>query len=260
MKEQLHTIPLIDAFRENDECPFCFVERKLEEHTLDFVLGPGASYMEPDVREATDAAGFCRVHYKKLFDYGNRLGTGLILKTHFKKLNEELNEQIKMFAPSHVSVFSKLGIGKKQRSGSDTSHTSLGAWAVSKEESCYICNFYKENFQRYLDTFFEMYRNDAEFQKVFREGKGFCLPHFGALVDAAETTLSDKEKPEFYQILLPLIQDNMKRLYNDLDWFCDKFDYRNKDADWKTSKDAIPRGMQKAAGGYPDLPPYTSDR
>ena len=257
MKEQLHTIPLIDAFREGGECPFCFVERKLEEHTLDFVLGPGASYMEPDVREATDAAGFCRTHYKKLFDYGNRLGTGLILKTHMKKLNDELAEQIKMFAPSHVSFLDKL---KKGRSGFADTHTSLGAWAVSKEESCYICNFYKATFQRYLETFFDMYRKDAEFKKVFVEGKGFCLPHFGALVDAAEATLSDKEKKEFYDILLPLMQENMERVYNDLDWFCDKFDYRNKDADWKTSKDALPRGMQKAAGGYPELPPYTSDR
>ena len=34
--------------------------------------------------------------------------------------------------------------------------------------------------------------------------------------------------------------------------------YKNKDADWKTSKDAIPRGMQKAAGSYPADPPYKS--
>ena len=40
----------------------------------------------------------------------------------------------------------------------------------------------------------------------------------------------------------------MQRLSDDLDWFCDKFDYRNKDADWRTSKDALPRGMQKASG------------
>ena len=44
----------------------------------------------------------------------------------------------------------------------------------------------------------------------------------------------------------------MQRRSEDLDWFCDKFDYRNRDADWRTCrKDALPRGMQKAAGGYP---------
>lgn len=48
-----------------------------------------------------------------------------------------------------------------------------------------------------------------------------------------------------------MMEQNMQRLSDDLDWFCDKFDYRNKDADWRTSKDALPRGMQKAACRLP---------
>ena len=36
----------------------------------------------------------------------------------------------------------------------------------------------------------------------------------------------------------------------------EKFDYRYKDADWKNSKDAIQRGMQKLKGGYPADGPY----
>ena len=36
----------------------------------------------------------------------------------------------------------------------------------------------------------------------------------------------------------------------------EKFDYRNKDADWKNSRDSIQRGMQKLKGGYPADPPY----
>lgn len=256
MKEKLHTIPLADAFGANDECPFCFVERKLEEHTMDFVLGPGASYMEDDVRAETDAAGFCRMHYKKMYDYGNRLGTGLILKTHFQKLNQEYDAQVKMFSPSKASLFQRM---KKKKAGEEF-RTSLGAWAHSKEESCYICNFYKDTFLRYLDTFFEMYRKDPEIREMFKNSKGFCIPHFGDLAEEADRILSDKDKQEFFQVLFPLMKENLKRLYDDLDWFCDKFDYRYKDADWKNSKDALPRGMQKAAGGYPADPPYTADR
>ena len=37
----------------------------------------------------------------------------------------------------------------------------------------------------------------------------------------------------------------------DVAWLVEKFDYRNKDADWKDSKDAIQRGMQKLRSGYP---------
>ena len=257
MKEKLYTIPLNDAFKEGGECPFCNIERSLEEHTLDFVLGPGASYMEDDVRAETDAQGFCRAHYKKLYDYGNRLGTGLILKTHFQKLNQELEQQIKMFAPSRASL---MGRFRKDKKTGSSSRTSIGAWIAEKEESCYICRFYKETWQRYLDTFFDQYRKNPEFKELFLHGKGFCLPHFGELTEEADRVLSDKEKTVFFQELFPLMQENMKRMYDDLDWFCDKFDYRYKDADWKTSRDALPRGMQKAAGGFPADPPYTSDR
>ncbi|MEI3412094.1 MAG: DUF6062 family protein [Blautia sp.] len=94
--------------KQRNECPFCFIERQLEQHAMDYVLGPGASYMEDDIRSETDKMGFCRTHYKKMYEYGNRLGTGLILKTHFQYKTKELHEQIKMFSPGKVSVFSRL--------------------------------------------------------------------------------------------------------------------------------------------------------
>lgn len=255
MKEQIYTIPLMDAFNADDECPFCFIERNLEQHAMDFVLGAGASYMEDDIRAETDKAGFCREHYKKMFEYGNRLGCGLILTTHFKKKNEELKQQIKMFSPAKASMFSHF---KKAQSAADAPKTSIGVWAKEQQESCYICDYYKNTYSRYLDTFFELYRKNPEFVELFKKSKGFCLPHFADLVENAETILSDKEKSDFYETLFPLMTENMQRVTDDLEWFCDKFDYKNKDADWKTSKDAIPRGMQKAAGSYPADPPYKS--
>ncbi len=30
MKESIHTIPLMDAFKAEDECPFCYLEREAE--------------------------------------------------------------------------------------------------------------------------------------------------------------------------------------------------------------------------------------
>lgn len=40
------------------------------------------------------------------------------------------------------------------------------------------------------------------------------------------------------------MQKNMERMSADVDWLIEKFDYQNKDADWKNSKDAIQRGMR----------------
>ena len=39
--------------------------------------------------------------------------------------------------------------------------------------------------------------------------------------------------------------DNMKRVCDDVEWFTDKFDYRNADAPWKNSKDALIREALK---------------
>jgi hypothetical protein len=36
MKEQLYTIPLNDAVNAQDECPFCFIHRSIEQDLLDF--------------------------------------------------------------------------------------------------------------------------------------------------------------------------------------------------------------------------------
>ncbi len=252
MKEQLYTIPLNDAVDAGDECPFCFIERAVEQDLLDFVLGSSASYMESDVRDMTDRAGFCRPHFQKMFDYGNTLGNAWILKTHYRRMIGEFREQTKNFTPGKLSFKEKL-----MRSKADAENASaLGNWVRRKEESCYICNQFRDTYARYLDTFFYLYKQDDAFRKKVADSKGFCLTHFGDLCDAAETKLSDKEKEDFYRMLLPLMDRNLERLAEDVSWMVEMFDYRNQNADWKNSRDAIQRGMQKLKGGYPADGPY----
>ena len=86
--------------------------------------------------------------------------------------------------------------------------------------------------------------------------KGFCLDHFKVLCEGADESLSDKERKEFYDTMLPLMKENLSRVYEDVAWFIEKYDYKNHDADWKNSKDAIQRGMQKLRGSDPSLPPH----
>ncbi len=37
----------------------------------------------------------------------------------------------------------------------------------------------------------------------------------------------------------------MQRVIDDLEWFIDKFDYRNENEPWKNSKDAVQRSILK---------------
>ena len=132
MKEQLHTIPISDAMANAGECPFCYIERKTEEHMMDFVLGHGASYMEADIRGMTDREGFCRAHFKKMFDYGNSLGNAWILKTLYKRHLEEMDREFKHFKPENTGK--KSGFFSKTKS--DSSSNSIVNWINRRESTC----------------------------------------------------------------------------------------------------------------------------
>lgn len=249
MKEQLYTIPLNDAFAVDDECPFCFIEQKLENDLLDFTLGSSSSYMESDIREQTDKEGFCRYHFHKMFQYGNTLGNAWILKTHYEKMGREFADEVKRFKPVKLSFMDKL---KRSREVNN----SMTAWCLEKQKSCYICRQYDDTYARYIDTFFFMYKKDEAFRQKVAQSKGFCLVHFGDLCQAAVEKLPENQKDEFFEMIFSLMQENISRISGDVSWLVEKFDYRNQDADWKNSKDAIQRGMQKLKGGYPAAPAY----
>ena len=128
-KEKLYTIPLNDAVNAQDECPFCYIERRLEQDLMDFVLGSGSSYMEADIRDMTDRAGFCRTHFKKMFDYGNTLGNAWILKTHYMRTIGEMKKEFGSYAPAKLSLKDRF---KKPEGRTN----SVSAWIAGREKSC----------------------------------------------------------------------------------------------------------------------------
>lgn len=249
MKEQIHTIPIADAMANSGECPFCYIERRTENHTMDFVLGHGASYMEADIRDMTDREGFCRAHFKKMFDYGNSLGNAWILKTLYMRHLEELDKEIKHFKPDSTA---KKGLFSKKEESSN----SIVDWINKRESTCFICNTVNKTFTAYMKTFFDMYKKDDEFKKQVAGTKGFCLDHLKVILEYADSNLKGKELTDFYDMVIPMTKENLTRVYEDVAWFIEKYDYKNKDADWKDSKDAIQRGMQKLRGSDPSLPPH----
>ena len=248
MKEHIHTIPLSDAFLSGDECPFCYIERETEQRLLRYVLGPSTSYMEPDMRETTTSEGFCRAHYKKMFDFSNALGNALIMQSYMNALLEELEQAQQGFqAPGRKGLFAP----KKTTPAGN----ALLQWAQKRHSSCFICNRMEQNMSRYFATFFHLLKEE-EFRHRVENCKGFCVGHFGELMDAAQTQLPEKHRAWFYATIPQVMQQNLQRVKGDLDWFTAKFDYRNAHADWKNSKDAVQRTMQKLQGGYPADPPF----
>ena len=245
MREQIDTIPVNEAFASDDECPFCYLERMSEQRTIRYVLGPGASYMEPEVRGVTDTLGFCREHYQKMYDYGNALGNALIMQSYLAGLIKEFRAEAAVFTPP----------GKKPLFGKrkDAEESGLLQWAKEKGSTCYICRRNEANMNRYYLTFFVLLK-EPEFRKRVEEGKGFCMRHFAGLLEHAKEKLPNAQQEWFYETVVKVMEENLLRVKEDLDWFTGMYDYRNAGRDWKNSRDAVPRTMQKLQGLHPADP------
>ncbi len=249
MKEKIYTIPVNEGFESDDECPFCFMERAVEHSAIRYVAGPGASYMEPDVRAATDRAGFCREHMKKLYDYGNNLGAALMLQTHMAGLLEEFQAEAEGFV-----IPRRKGLFQKAVKEENPYWKRLN----QRVASCYLCDKIEYNMERYFQTFFYLLK-DSAFREKVENSKGFCLDHFARLLEMAEDHLPVSQKEWFYKTVFSLMEENLVRVKGELDWLVAKYDYRNAGKPWSNAQDALPRTMEKLSGGHPADPPYRNE-
>ncbi|MGN1319424.1 MAG: DUF6062 family protein [Lachnospirales bacterium] len=237
MKETIYTIPVNDAFNEGGECPFCNMKKNLEKDSLDYVLG--ASYMEDDIREETNKMGFCKKHYKDMYKMGNRLGLALIIQTHLQKIKNDIEKLSPSLKEDKKGFFSK-----------SKSENKVVSYIKNVSESCYVCNRINENFERYLDTFFYMWKKDKDIKEKVKNSKGFCIEHFGILIGMAKEKLSQKEYEEFIDIIVPIEIKNLDRLLGEVDHFINKFDHNYKDAPWGTAKDSLIRAILKTSSEF----------
>ena len=100
MKETIATIPVNDLFAPKDGCPFCRMERMLEEQYCEFVTGD--AMMEPLIRIETNKKGFCNRHFTRMTQVGQKLPNALILESHLQEIMEQYG-----IAESRISYDSK---------------------------------------------------------------------------------------------------------------------------------------------------------
>ena len=248
MREKIDTIPLNDAFDSGDECPFCYLEREAERRAIKYTIGPGASYMEPEIRAITDTEGFCRHHFKMMYEYKNALGCALIMQTYYTGVLMELEAKLEDYElPPKKGLFRKKPAVQTE--------DALLAWLQEKQGSCFVCRQMDENMRRYFDTFYAMLK-DAEFREKVENAKGFCLCHFRQLLERSGESLPNSQRDWFREKIPALMQEYLLRMKGDLDRFVMKNDFRNASLPWENAMDAVPRGMQKLQGGHPSDPVF----
>ena len=232
MKETIYTIPLNEAFDEPCECPLSLIESRLEKEAIEYTLG--AAMMEPDFRIESNSKGYCNKHFSMLNAQSNKLSLALVLDTHLEEIRAELKEVLK-------TVSGKGGIFKKK-----ANPEKLIEFLKKKESSCIVCDKIEHTMKRYIDIMLDMWKEEADFKKKLENSKGMCLPHYKKVVLTAQKKLSNSA--EFIDMLTQKQLTELERIQEDIHKFTLKFDYRNKDMQWGTAKDAPIRTIEKISG------------
>lgn len=255
MRYHLDTIPVWDAMKLDGECLFCALERHTELGEADRYLG--ASVMEPDTRVQVNEKGFCTKHHAMLFSMNNRLGHALMLESHTAETVRRLGKPTDELQKAARVLESTLSPGKTKAARDAV--TAAAQKIASMEGSCIMCDSIRENMDRYMHTFFHLYKSDTEFRNRFSACKGVCLNHLARLLSAAEKELNNKELAQFLQTVTSLEQTNLDRIRTDISWFIKKFDYRYENESWKDSKDAVERTVNKLRSWCVGKEPYPEE-
>jgi hypothetical protein len=223
MKESIDTFPLWDAFRQKGLCPFCQIEEKLEAQFVEAFLGE--SVMEPGTRLLVNARGFCREHYAMLYaQKAGKLDLALMTHTHLRDTMQALQK------------------------ATEASPEAAAAEAVKRAHSCAVCDRIAAHMARYHETALHLWLHDRDFKALFDACGGFCLPHWGAQLKACRPSLLPKKQTDFVNKLYDIETKALSDLEKDLEGFTRKFDYRNTDMPWGSSRDALPRAIDMLEG------------
>lgn len=218
MNYHIDNVLILDSFQKDCECPICEIEKELDALATDSFLNEAV--MIDEYRDLVNRFGFCGSHFTKLFKGTNKLGTALQTSTRLK----------------HVRT--NLGVvknGKQAKKLAETLH-NLGS-------TCAICDIINNTITRYAETIASLFHKDEGFKKTFLNSKGFCAKHYEILLNTSDKAKTSEK--EYLTSLSELQIAQFERLQKELDWFCDKFDYRNKDKPFGTSSDALKRTILK---------------
>lgn len=221
MNYHISTAPIFKEFTPDCECPMCKLEKITVENVLFQFLNDAV--MEDDTRARVNKLGFCAEHFDMLFSRQNKLSVALQSITRMNTLQNE------------ITTAKDVKSAKKQ------------AEKLKKLSStCIICDIVDDHMRRYAETVAQLYASDKDFVKQLNETKGFCLKHYTLLLE--RSSLAGFKAKAYLNDLTRIENENFERLKKEVQWFCDKHDYRNREKPLGTSADALPRTRIKLYG------------
>lgn len=217
MKQTICTIPVTDVFIEKDGCPFCRLEKKLEESYARYITGDAK--MEPTVRIETNKTGFCKHHLQLMFEIGGRLSNALILESHLQYIID--------------NCFQENSNARRINAEAEKGKNLYN--------SCFICKNVSQDIKRAIETTLKLFFSNESFKNLYLEQPFFCLEHYSSLIETAYELMGKRDFLEFAEVTKGITLNYLKELKGDVTHFCSMFDYRNAGGDFKNSKDSIER-------------------
>jgi hypothetical protein len=219
MNYHISTGLILQEFPKNNECPLCAIKKIVEKNIAEQFLNDAV--MEDDTRAKVNKLGFCSKHFDYLFKSQNKLSLALQAQTRMRTFERLIESSLKN--PKKI------------------------AEEIEKTSStCIICDLIDFNMVRYYKTVAQMYLGEKEFPKMLSSTKGFCLHHYAELLRYSSHAGVSAKK--YAKDLAEIQSKNISRMQGELQWFCDKHDYRNREKPLGTSADILPRMRTKFYG------------
>ena len=222
MRYHINTALILKEFPKTDsECPLCEIRNTVEKNVTEQYLNEAV--MVTSARMEVNAKGFCEKHFDMLFAGQSKLGLALQCITRMNVLKENLRQ------PNSVK-------GAKKQAKK----------LIASSSTCVICDVVEEHMQRYYKTVAELYYAEEDFRELISFTKGFCLKDYAQLL--INSKYAETKAREYVKTLTDIESRNFERVQSDLQWFCDKHDFRNANRDLGSAKDALPRARTKIYG------------
>ena len=211
-----------------EECFLCALENEIERKYTDTYLSE--LVMDASSREKiVESRGFCNHHYYKMLIAATKPGSpdghGIALVN--QSVVDELIQGIRKQRSHHIDDLHKILI---------------------TENKCPACIHLAEFSRIYVEKIVELLSSDsAEFLKLLKESKGFCIPHFVTLVQVAKD-VKPTQSQKIIKTLMEIEEKNLRMLNLELVEYVKRQSYEFSEKDRVAVADIVPRSVKKIAG------------
>ena len=212
----------------DEECFLCALEEEIERKYVDTYLSE--LVMDASSREKIiESRGFCNHHFYKILIAASKPGSsdghGIVLVN--ENILEKLIQDVHRQESQNMKSFHKL---------------------LVTENKCPACIHLAEFSRIYAEKIVELLSSgNEEISELLKESKGFCIPHFVALVHMAEEITSTQAK-KIINTLIEVEEKNLRGLNSELAEYIKRQSYEFSERDRAVVADVVPRSVKKIAG------------